>query len=102
MVLRLVSSLIKAFPVYIRFLWFSEFNSPIKTFSLHSAELHRSVGRTSDCRLWSHWFQPQLGHIIYEEIDHEIIYVAILPCHGFEKGSCWLLRKYVHKFWLST
>ena len=36
------------------------------------------------------------------EIDQEIISMVILPLLLIQEGSCQLLTKYVHEYWLTT
>ena len=43
------------------------------------ARLRSSVSSTSDCRSRGREFEPQLSHITFVEIDHDIIFTPILP-----------------------
>ena len=48
-------------------------------------------------------FEPQLSHIPSVEIDHEMLSVVILLIPPiFKMGSCQLLTKVVHKYWVTT
>ena len=49
--------------------------------------LHRAVSNASDCRSRGCKFDSQLSHIAFEEIDHEIISVVILPLLLIQEGQ---------------
>ena len=52
-----------------------------------TAGLHGAVGGASDFRSIGCNFASQLDHIIFAEIDHEIISTAILPLLMIQKGQ---------------
>ena len=55
------------------------------------AGLHSAVSRAPDCRSRGRKFESQLDHIIFVEIDHEIISIAILSLLLIQDSICQLL-----------
>ena len=65
------------------------------------ARLHSTVGSMSDCRSKGCKLESQLDHILFVEIDHEIICMVSLPLLLIQEGQlpvtvvnmctkCWL------------
>ena len=58
---------------------YSNTSSPYNTCSKFNAKLHNAISSASNCRSRDSKFESQLDHIASVEIDHEKVFMDILP-----------------------